>query len=127
VPALMRELTDRGADAGIETSGAPAAAKNLALSIRSRGRLSVVAWTGDVTLPPLVPQGLDIFGVWHWDSLHLVEEMWRTVRKAGELIDVMITHVMALEEVSDAMDVQDTGACGKVMLLPHGNFDEAEL
>jgi threonine dehydrogenase-like Zn-dependent dehydrogenase len=126
VPALVRELTGRGADAGIETSGAPTGAKSLALSIRSRGRLSVVAWAGDVTFPPLVPQGLDIFGVWHWNSLNLVEEMWRTVRKASDLIDVMITHVMPLEEVSGAMDIQDTGACGKIMLLPHG-AEAAEL
>jgi L-iditol 2-dehydrogenase len=127
VPALVRELTGRGADAGIETSGAPTAAKNLALSVRSRGKLSVVAWAGDVSFPPLVPQGLDIFGVWHWNSLNLVEEMWRSVRKASDLIDVMITHVMPLEEVSDAMDIQDTGACGKILLLPHGDLAEAEL
>jgi hypothetical protein len=26
---------------------------------------------------------------------------------------------MPLEDVSDAMDIQDTGACGKIYLLPH--------
>jgi threonine dehydrogenase-like Zn-dependent dehydrogenase len=120
VPALIHELTGRGADAGIETSGAPTAARSLALSMRSRGKLSVVAWAGDVVFPPLVPQGLDIFGVWHWNSLNKVEEMWRTVRKAGDKIDTMVTHVMPLEDVSAAMDVQDRGECGKIFLLPHG-------
>jgi threonine dehydrogenase-like Zn-dependent dehydrogenase len=120
VPALIHELTGRGADAGIETSGAPTAARSLALSMRSRGKLSVVAWAGDVVFPPLVPQGLDIFGVWHWNSLNKVEEMWRTVRKAGDKIDTMVTHVMPLEDVSAAMDIQDRGECGKIFLLPHG-------
>lgn len=127
VPALIHELTGRGADAGIETSGAPNAAKSLALSMRSRGKLSVVAWAGDVVFPPLVPQGLDISGVWHWNSLNKVEEMWRTVRKASDLIDILVTHVMPLEQVSEAMDVQDQGVCGKIFLLPHGDIDEAEL
>jgi threonine dehydrogenase-like Zn-dependent dehydrogenase len=120
VPALIHELTGRGADAGIETSGAPGAARALALSMRSRGALSVVAWTGDVVFPPLVPQGLDIYGVWHWNSLRSAEEMWRTIRKAGSLIDTMVTHVLPLDEVSQAMDIQDTGECGKIFLLPHG-------
>ncbi|WP_210478970.1 zinc-binding dehydrogenase [Naasia sp. SYSU D00948] len=127
VPALVRELTGRGADAGIETSGAPNAAKALALSIRSRGKLSVVAWAGDVTFPPLVKQGLDIFGVWHWNSLTHAEEMWRTVRKAGPLIDTMVTHALPLEDVSEAMDIQDAGVCGKIILLPHGELDGSPL
>jgi hypothetical protein len=38
----------------------------------------------------------------------------------------MITHVMPLEQVADAMDIQDKGVCGKIMLLPHGDLAEAE-
>jgi L-iditol 2-dehydrogenase len=125
VPALVHELTGRGADAGIETSGAPSAARSLALAMRSRGKLSVVAWAGDVTFPPLVPQGLDIFGVWHWNSLNKVEEMWRSVRKAGEKIDTLVTHVMPLEDVSKAMDIQDRGECGKIFLLPNGEYEDS--
>lgn len=126
VPALVHELTDgRGADAGIETSGAPTAVRALALSLRARGRLSVVAWSGDVQFPPLVPLGLDIFGVWHWNSLRSAHEMWETVRRSRHLIDRMITHVLPLEGVATAMDVQAGGACGKVMLLPYPELHDA--
>lgn len=126
IPALMHELTaGRGADAGIETSGASTAARALALSLRSRGRLSVVAWSGDVVFPPLVPLGLDIFGVWHWNSLRSVHEMWETVRRAGGLIDRMITHVLPLDDVAVAMDIQAGGACGKVMLFPFPELEDA--
>jgi hypothetical protein len=75
-------------------------------------------------LPPVVPLGLDLSGVWHWNSLGLEDEMWATVRKARHLLDEFITHVLPLEDVSAAMDLQDAGECGKVLLLPHGEFDD---
>jgi threonine dehydrogenase-like Zn-dependent dehydrogenase len=125
VVAAVHELTDgRGADAGIETSGAPAGARTLASSLRRRGRMAVVAWTGDIVLPPLVPLGIELSGVWHWNSLTSAHRMWTTVRKARPLLDILITHVMPLEDVSAAMDLQDAGECGKVLLLPHGEFDD---
>jgi hypothetical protein len=46
------------------------------------------------------------------------------VRKAAPLLDVLITHVMPLEDVAAAMDLQDEATCGKVVLLPHGEFDD---
>jgi threonine dehydrogenase-like Zn-dependent dehydrogenase len=126
VAALMHELTaGRGADAGVETSGAPTAARTLALSLRSRGRLSIVAWSGDVEFPPLVPLGLDIFGVWHWNSLRSAHEMWESVRRAGGLIDRLITHVLPLDDVAKAMDTQAGGSCGKVMLLPYPELEDS--
>jgi threonine dehydrogenase-like Zn-dependent dehydrogenase len=125
VAETVRALTDgRGADAGLETSGAPGAAHALALALRRRGRMAVVAWTDDIVLPAPVPSGLEVFGVWHWNSLSSAERMWTTVRKARPLLDVLITHVLPLEEVSAAMDLQDAGACGKILLLPHGEFDD---
>jgi threonine dehydrogenase-like Zn-dependent dehydrogenase len=128
VPALVRELTyGRGADAGIETSGAPTGPRTLALSLRARGRLAIVAWTGDVQFPPLVPLGLDVFGVWHWNSLTSAHEMWESVRRAGPAIDRLVTHLLPLDDVAAAMDIQDTGACGKIMLLPHPEIDAAVL
>ena len=121
----VRALTDgEGAHAGLETSGAPSAPRTLALSLRRRARMTVVAWAGDVVLPPVVPLGVEVSGVWHWNSLTSVDRMWTTVRKARPLLDILITHVMALEDVSAAMDLQDAGECGKVLLLPHGPFDD---
>ena len=125
VPAEVRALTGgRGADAAIETSGAPTAPKALALSLRARARMAIVAWAGDVVLPPVVPLGVELSAVWHWNSLTLEDRMWATVRKARPLLDEFITHVMPLEDVSAAMDLQDAGECGKILLLPHGEFDD---
>jgi threonine dehydrogenase-like Zn-dependent dehydrogenase len=110
----------RGPDAAVETSGAPGAPALLARSLRRRGRLAIVAWGQEVVLPPLVPLGLDIHGCWHWNHQRYVEEMWTSVRAAGDLLSMMVTHEFPLDEVSTAMDVQDTGDCGKILLYPHG-------
>lgn len=118
--ALAALGAGRGADAGIETSGAPGAAGLLARGVRRLGRLSIVAWGQEVVLPPLVPLGLDVSGCWHWNHQRYAEQMWTTIRSAGSLLDAMVTHEFALDEVSSAMDLQETGDCGKVLLLPHG-------
>ncbi|MCH6472388.1 zinc-dependent alcohol dehydrogenase [Sinomonas terrae] len=123
----IREATGgRGVDAAIETSGAPGASRTLALATRSRGQVSFVSWGNDLDLPPLVPLGLDIHGCWHWNHLSMAPLMWETVRKAGSLLDTMVTHTMDLDDVAAAMDIQDTGACGKIFLLPHGQTKETE-
>jgi L-iditol 2-dehydrogenase len=118
------DLTEgRGADVAIETSGAPGAAAVLAHSLRRRGRLGIVAWGQDITLPPLVPLGLDIAGCWHWNHQRYGQQMWSVVRRNASALSRMITHEFDLDSVSQAMDVQDSGRCGKVLLLPHGTQD----
>ncbi len=118
VAEILGGVAGRGVDAGIETSGAPGAAAALASGIRPRGDLSIVAWTDQVALPNLVPLGLDVHGCWHWNHERHLEEMWRTIRQAGAAIDTMVTHRAPLEDIAAAMDVQDSGECGKVLLYP---------
>lgn len=110
----------RGAHGGIETSGAPGAARTLAGLVRTRGGLAVVAWTAEVTLPALVPSGLDVHGCWHWNHQHSLGDMWTSIRRAEPLIDLMVTHRLPMDEISRAMDIQDSGECGKVVLYPFG-------
>ena len=124
VPAIVHELTGGGADAGVETSGAPTAARTLALSARRRSQVSFISWN-DIELPALVPLGLTLHGIWHWNHLTMAPQMWATIRKARPLLDTMLTHVLPLEDVAAAMDLQQSGRCGKVFLLPHGEVDEA--
>jgi L-iditol 2-dehydrogenase len=124
---LIEWASGRGVDAGLETSGAGTAPALLARSLRRRGRLAIVAWGNEVVLPPLVPLGLDITGCWHWNHQRHAEQMWTAVRAAGELLELMITHEFDLDEVSAAMDVQDSGECGKVLLFPHGAIDSEEM
>jgi L-iditol 2-dehydrogenase len=123
----VRAVTSRGADAGIETSGAATAARTLAKSLRVGGRMAVVSWGNDVHLPPLAPLGISVHGCWHWNHQRYAEEMWSTVRAAGALLDVLITNVMPMSAVAEAMDLQDAGTCGKVILLPNGEAGDEGL
>jgi threonine dehydrogenase-like Zn-dependent dehydrogenase len=117
----IRELTaGRGADCAVETSGAPGAPALLARATRVRGRIAIVAWGNEVTFPPLVPLGQEIHGCWHWNHQRYAEAMWRTLRSAQSTVDDMVTHELPLEQADRAMDLQDTGECGKVYLLPGG-------
>jgi L-iditol 2-dehydrogenase len=117
----VRELTaGRGADGAIETSGAPGATAVAARCLRVGGSLAIVAWTEEVTLPALVPLGIDVHGCWHWNHQRHAEDMWATIRAADSMIDQLITHHLALDQISAAMDVQDAGECGKILLLPVG-------
>jgi len=117
----IRALTGGlGVDAAIETSGASTAARLVAEATRRLGRIAVVAWGNDVTFPPLVPLGVEIHGCWHWNHQRYAAGMWNVVRQAGAGLDAMVTHEFPLERVADAMDLQDSGECGKVFLLPNG-------
>ena len=121
VGEVVRAITEgRGADGGIETSGAPPAAATLAGTIRVRGGLALVAWTSEVTFRTPIPAGLDIYACWHWNHAVHLAGMWAMIRAAATGIDVLITHRLHLDAVADAMDLQDRGECGKIILHPFG-------
>ncbi|WP_285115489.1 zinc-binding dehydrogenase [Leifsonia sp. fls2-241-R2A-40a] len=121
-PDIVDQVLDAtdgwGVTASIETSGVPSNPALLASVSARRAGLSIVAWGLDITLPPIVPLGLDVHGVWHWKHQTDGWRMIETIRKASGLIDTAITHRFPLDRVSEAMDVQDSGRCGKVLLFP---------
>jgi threonine dehydrogenase-like Zn-dependent dehydrogenase len=109
-----------GADASIETSGASSAAPLLVKATRARGRIAFTSWNGSIEVNDLVGRGLELHGCWHWNHQRDGERMFETIRRAGPLLDRLITHRFPLEEVTAAWEVQLTGECGKVLLFPWG-------
>ena len=109
-----------GADAAIETSNNPSAPPAVLELVRPRGRLAFVTWSGEVPVPRITGKGIDIFGCWHWNHQEHGEEMAERVRLARPLLDKFMTHRFALADVDEAFALQETGQCGKVMLLPFG-------
>lgn len=117
---ILDRTDGRGADAGIETSGAPTAAHYLARAVRVGGRLGIVAWTNELTLPNLVPAGLDVYGCWHWNHQRRLSRMWTMISDSADRIELMITHRFELDRVADAMDLQARGESGKIIIHPFG-------
>jgi threonine dehydrogenase-like Zn-dependent dehydrogenase len=116
-PQIIRELTDGcGASCAIETSGALSAPSQLLSVLWPLGRMALLAWDAQVRLPPLVPYGVAIYGCWHWNHVRDSAVMWTVIREHGQALDAMITHEFMLDSAAQAMDLQDTGRCGKVLL-----------
>jgi len=114
---VIRELTDgRGASCAIETSGVLSAPAQLLSVLSPLGRMGLLAWNAPVRLPPLVPHGVAIYGCWHWNHLRDPAVMWNVIREHGQALDAMITHEFGFDDAARAMDLQDTGRCGKVLL-----------
>jgi len=118
-PKAIYELTDGcGASCAIETSGSPSAPSQLLSAMWPLGRMALLAWNAQVRLPPLVPHGVVIYGCWHWNHLRDSAAMWTVIRAYGPRLDALITHEFPLDDAATAMDLQDTGCCGKVLLYP---------
>jgi len=121
---VEQDILDRtdgwGVTAAIETSGVPSNASLIARVSARRGRVGFVAWGSDLSLPPLPPLGLDIFGCWHWNHQVMGPQMIETIARCTAPLRQAVTHRFLLDDVSAAMDLQDSGNCGKVQLFPHG-------
>ena len=117
---IMDSTAGWGVTASIETSGVPSNPALLARVSARRARMSIVAWGLEIALPPIVPLGLDIYGCWHWNHQVKGQQMIETIRRSGPTLDRIVTHRFDLDDIAQAMDLQDTGSCGKVQLFPHG-------
>jgi L-iditol 2-dehydrogenase len=109
-----------GADAGIETSNNPAAPPVVLELVRPRGRLSFVTWSGELPVKRITGKGLEIYGCWHWNHDRFGDAMMQRVRDARPLLDTLTTHRFGMQDVAEAFALQETGACGKVLLYPAG-------
>lgn len=119
--ARIRDLTEgRGADKAIDCSGAAAAQRLLIEAVRRRGQVAFVGEGGEVPVHvsnDMIRKGLTLHGIWHWNRQD-APRMWRTIRRAGPLLDRLVTHRFPLSAVRDAWELQLTGNCGKVLLDP---------
>jgi threonine dehydrogenase-like Zn-dependent dehydrogenase len=118
----VRAATDGyGADAAVETSNNEAAAPTVLELVRARGRLAFVTWSGALPVPRITGKGVDIFGCWHWNHQEHGEEMAQRIRLAAPLLEKLSTHRFLLNDVQQAFALQESGLCGKVLLLPAGD------
>jgi|TARA_Y100000310_G_scaffold317938_1_gene371412 threonine dehydrogenase-like Zn-dependent dehydrogenase len=107
-----------GVQFSVETSGARSAPQFLADVARPRGQIALIGWGGPIEARTIIGKGLDIHGCWHWNHQRDREGMLNTIAGSGKLIDKLITHTFPLSRIEDAMALQISGLCGKVIVHP---------
>jgi len=126
--AQVRRLTnDGGVACAIETSGRQEAIDGLMSMLQPLGRMTTLAWDVPIRLPPLVARGAEVHGCWHWNHERDAPAMWDIVRRSARALDAMVTHVFDLDDVAEAIALQGSSNCGKVLLRPHGSESPKDL
>ena len=115
---ILAYTNGKGADKSIEASSAESAPSFLVQATRINGEVTTVGWGGAMNACDILRRGVTARGAWHWNHLRDAGEMRNTLRMAAPLLDAFITHTFPLTSVQDAWAVQETGQCGKVVLLP---------
>ena len=121
VASILALTNGVGADMSIESSSAEGAPGRLVEATRSLGQITTVGWGGPVFARDLTRKGLAFRGAWHWNHIRDADAMFETIRSSRGLLNQFITHTFPLTQVQDAWEVQLTGKCGKIVLLPTGS------
>jgi len=117
--AQIRALTRDGCgvDKAMDCTAISAAQKLAVDAVRRRGHITFVGWGGHLELGNMVPSGLTLQGSWHW-NLRDSAKMMRTISDNASQLDRLMTHRFPMSGVQQAMELQTTGQCGKVILQP---------
>ena len=120
-PEVLKQIKamtgGQGVDKAVDCTAVPAAQKLAIEATRRRGQVAFVGWGGRLELGNMVPQGLTLHGIWHWNRQDRVP-FFRMIRQVADLIDRQITHRFPMSQVGAAWELQLTGNCGKVLLDP---------
>ena len=112
-----------GVDYALECSSMPIYQR---FALDSTRRLGAVTFLGESGAFPLhidndlIQKGLTLVGSLETNLKHLTALM-KLIRSSRCEIDKFITHRFHLAQVSDAWEIQVSGNCGKILLLPWGD------
>lgn len=113
---------EEGVDVLLETSGSPRAVNQGLALLRPGGRAALLGLPpGEVSVKlseRVILKGISIHGVFG----RRIFETWYRASNLLDKVDLasIITHHFSLEDAEQAMDLMQSGECGKVVLLPPG-------
>jgi threonine 3-dehydrogenase len=119
---VMAHTRGEGVDVVLEMSGAPMAVKAGFRMARPGGRVTLMGIPSDPIEVDLADdvifKGLEVQGI-VGRRLYQTWEQMQDLLVSGRLdVRPVITHTMEFSEISKAMDLIDTGKCGKIILRP---------
>ncbi len=121
VAAQVVELTHGlGVDCALDCSGTVPAQRLCIDATRRKGKVAYVGECSDElgirVSPDLIRKGLTIIGSWHYNLSYFPLIM--KVIQGSPLIDLLISHVMPMSRVQEAMELSASHQCAKIILKP---------
>ncbi len=123
VVQTLRDLSGGGVDIVLEFSGHPAAINQALKAVRPGGQVSILGLPSkplEIDLGnDIVMKGVEVRGI----AGRRMYDTWFKVKgllRGGLDLKPLITHRLPLEQYAEAMELMRQGACGKVVLYPHG-------
>ncbi len=115
------DLTDGlGVDKALDCSGVVAAQRFCIDAVRRKGEVSFVGECSDElpirVSPDMIRKGLTIRGSWHY-NLSLYAKIVQVIRESP-VVDKLISHVMPMSQVQQALELSASHQCSKIILQP---------
>jgi L-iditol 2-dehydrogenase len=117
----VKELTDgKGVDKALDCSGVVAAQRFCIDATRRKGN---VAFVGECmeelpirVSPDLIRKGLTLVGAWHY-NLALFPKIMQVIQHSP-IVAHLISHVLPMSEVQQALQISASHQCAKIILKP---------
>jgi len=119
--AQIRELTHgRGVDRALDCSGVPQAQRLCIDATRRKGKVAFVGESSEAVAikssPDLIRKGLALYGSWHY-NISLYPRVMQVIAESP-LIDRLISHVLPMTDIQEAMELSASRECAKIILKP---------
>jgi L-iditol 2-dehydrogenase len=123
-PDALEQVHDfthgKGVDAAIDCSGVIAAQRFCIDAVRRRGQVTFVGECSQElpikVSPDLIRKGLTIHGVWHY-NLSLYPKVMQVIQESP-VINHLISHVLPMSGVQQALEISASHQCAKIILKP---------
>ena len=115
---ILTATCGRGVDKSVQVNRVESSAPLLAAVTRPRGHIAFIGQGGSVNVAQTVGKGHRLYGCWHWNHQRHAQQMITTLRGSASRIDMVVTHTFPIGRIHDALDLQTSGNCGKVIIHP---------
>ena len=109
-----------GVDTCLETSGTLEAQRLCIDVVRRKGQVALIGECGeDLAIkasPDFIRKGIVLTGQWHYNLKGVFKIM--KVISESPVVEKMITHVLPMSRIQEALEISASHNCGKIMLRP---------
>jgi len=121
VAGQIKELTQgKGVDKALDCCGVLEAQRLCIEAARRKGKVAFVGESTEhlpiETSPDLIRKGLSLYGSWHY-NISLYPRIMQVIQESP-VIERLISHVLPMTEIQQAMELSASHECAKIILKP---------